>query len=195
MTMKYVEHRFVWPETWNTKADEDGWPAHVEGVLRRDAIEAGVSLIGKPERVGEPERIIADTDGGPVKALRAFYRAAVAESVAITTNAVQAHEAAPGVWVADVPLGAPIVNVLHGLGTLGVDVDALDDRGRPCGYRGFVPVSPEEVEVIPSPVTRRVEVRLDQDEIKARAEAADPVSRIEGGGGARLDAAYPRRDV
>lgn len=161
-TAVYVAHQFVWPEVWDTKADEEGWPAHVEGVLRRDAIESGLNLIGPPERVGEPERLTIDTDGGPVKALTARYRALAAEPVVIAEATVQAVETAPGVWMAEVPQGVPVISVKHGLGTLGVDVSMVDADGFPTGFVAPVPISGSEVEVVlgPDAKARRVFVTV-----------------------------------
>lgn len=173
----YVEHDFVWPETWASKADEDGWLPHVEGVLRREAIDNGLTLIGAPEQVGEPEQITVNTSAGPVRALRAFYRAAVHEPIGITTDTVEATETAPGVWEADVPGNAPIVSVRHGLNTLAVDVDALDADGKPTGYHGFpVPISPQEVEIVPSATTRHLIVTLvpEDDDGTDQREPGEP---------------------
>lgn len=174
-TARYVAHQFVWPEVWDTQADEEGWPAHVESVLRRDAIDAGLSLIGAPERVDEPERLTIDTDAGPVKALTAQYRALAAVPVVLDAVTVEAVESQPGIWTAEVPQGVPVVNVKHGLGTLDVDVDATDEDGRPVGYRGFVPISSTEVEIVPGSTTRRVMVTLvPEDDAADQSEPGEP---------------------
>lgn len=153
-TARYVAHQFVWPEVWDSRADEEGWPAHVESVLRRDATDAGLSLIGAPERVDEPERLTIDTDAGPVKALTAQYRALAAQLVDLSALTIEAVETAPGVWTVEIPTAVPVVSIKHGLGTLGVDVDALDASGKPTGYVAPVPISEEEVEVVLGPDSR-----------------------------------------
>lgn len=165
--MQYVQHNFIRPAVWASAQDEEGWPVHVEAILRRQAIDAGVTLIGAAEQVGDAEPTVVDTDTGPVEALLVTYRGAVSEPPAIDSAAVEAAETEPGVWVADVPTGAPIVSVRHGLATYEIDVDAEGADGKPTGYHGpFVPVSRDEVEVVPSVTTRRL--------IITRLEETDP---------------------
>lgn len=159
--MRYVQYNFKRPVVWATTQDEEGWPLHVEAVLRRQAIDAGVTLIGAAEQVGDAEPTVVDTDTGPVNALLVTYRGAVSEPPAIDSSTVEAVETEPGVWVADVPTGAPIVSVKHGLATYEIDVDAEGADGKPTGYHGpFVPVSRDEVEVVPGATTRRLIITL-----------------------------------
>lgn len=157
---RYVSHSFIRPAQWPSAALEEGWFPHVEGVLRRQAIDDGLTLTGTPEQEGLAIPVKVETDDGPVDCLSVVYRAEAEAPGDISESSVEAVETEPGVWAADLPLGVAIVSVRHGLDSFSVDVDGLDVTGRSTGYRSFVPVSPGEVEIVPGLHTKRVRITI-----------------------------------
>lgn len=144
---------FVIPRTWPDQATADGFPAHVEAVLRAQAIDAGEILLGEPVLIGQPQDGgIASTVDGPVETMHVVYEAPTSKGAAIASVTVNGEEVEPGIWHAYAPAGVVILNVKHGLDTL--DVQASSSGG----FRSFVPIDRDEVSVVCSPTTRSVRI-------------------------------------
>lgn len=149
-TAVYVQRPFSRLAEWPDPEMAAGWPAHIAAQLRALAVDSGQALTGEPEFVKREDGPPVDTDDGPKKTYVETWRAPAKQADDFVTATVEARETTPGVWTADVPPGAAIVSVKHGLNTYKIDVDAIDADGQPTGYYGpFVPVSPGEVEVVP----------------------------------------------
>lgn len=168
---------FTIPRTWPDQATADGFPAHVEAVLRAQAIDAGEILIGGPVLIGQPQNAgIANTDDGPVETMHVTYEAPTAKGAAIESATVDAVEVESDVWQAYVPDGVLILNVKHGLDTLDVRVTATG------GFRSFVPIDRDEVSVVCSPTTRSVRIAL--PDIDETTPGPEPVATPPGRAGA-----------
>jgi hypothetical protein len=166
--------QFKIPRTWPDQPTADGFSAHVEAVLRAQAIEQGEILVGDPVLIGRPEDGgITATDDGPVETIIVTYEAPTSKGASIETATVQGEEVEPGVWHAYTPAGVLIVNVKHGLDTLDVQASASG------GFRSFVPIDRDEVSVVCSPTTRsiRIERVPDTDETTNPQPVATPPQR------------------
>lgn len=171
-----VRQEFVRPVDLSVvHSTEEEFAAIVLAALRRVAIERGREPIGEPRLISREQGAPADApDGTLILTEVRLYEIETAAPANPASTTVEAEEREHGVWAAVLP-PAPIVGVKHGLGTLNVDVDALDRFGQPTGYRAFMPISGGEVEILPGHTTYEVRIVALPDEEEAE-DAPVPVS-------------------
>ena len=171
---EYVEQVIIHP-THLSAAQAAELPQKARAGPRRKARDGGMSLAdedGAPEVVREHHLGLIETGTGRVDATKTVFRMPVAAADVIVEAVAVAAEREDGTWLADVPSGAGIITVQHGLGSYDVTVRALDANGGRTGFHAFVPISPDAVEVVPLAGVAQVIVEAVDAQEEATAAAS-----------------------